>query len=111
MLLAALLHALANAWVLRRQASYSKALLLAGALAWLIGNLRCTAGADSALLLPWWFAFPVLTIVGERLEMTALLRRQPLAILPLSVIATSLLLGAALMPFAPRDAAEIFGAD
>ena len=110
MLLAALLHALANAWVMRRQASYSKALLLAGALAWLIGNLLFAAGADSALLLPWWFAFPVLTIVGERLEMTALLRHQPLAGRSLSVIAASLLLGAALMPFAPRGAALIFGA-
>ncbi len=109
LLLASLLHAVANAWVMWRQVSYSKALLLAGALAWLIGNLLFAAGADSALLLPWWFAFPVLTIVGERLEMTALLRHQPLAGRPLSVIAASLLLGAALMPFAPRNAALIFG--
>ena len=53
--------------------------LLAGAFAWLAGNLSFAAGAASHAVLPWWFAFLVMTIAAERLEMTRLRRRRPAA--------------------------------
>lgn len=46
-----------------------------GALAWLVGNLLWFAQQPFFLIVHWWIAFLVLTVVGERLElarMTAL---------------------------------------
>jgi hypothetical protein len=45
-----------------------------GAIAWLAGNGLWLAGYPMALVAPWWIAFPVLTIAGERLELSRLLR-------------------------------------
>lgn len=45
-----------------------------GAYALLIGNARWAGGATVALVVPWWIAFLVLTIVGERLELARMIR-------------------------------------
>ncbi len=45
-----------------------------GALSWLGGNLLWLAGQSLLRVVPWWMAFLVLTIVGERLELARLLR-------------------------------------
>jgi hypothetical protein len=50
----------------RRQASLGAATLAGGALAWLAGNLSVLMGLAAV---PWWIAFLVLTISGERLEL------------------------------------------
>lgn len=47
--------------------------LLFGALAWLAGNLLWLMGGSVPDLVGWWLAFPVLTIAGERLELSRLL--------------------------------------
>ena len=44
--------------------------------AWLVGNLLFAARRSPAAVVPWWFAFLVLTIAAERLEMTRLMRRR-----------------------------------
>ena len=44
-----------------------------GAGAWLVGNIFWLAGAAIPLMVHWWIAFLVLTIVGERLELNRLL--------------------------------------
>lgn len=46
---------------------------------WLAGNLAWLAGADAAAAAPCWFAFLVLTIAGERLELTRFLPTPPAA--------------------------------
>ena len=51
-------------------------LLLGGALAWLIGCVLFLRRPGDAASLPWWFAFLVMTIAAERLEMTRLMRRR-----------------------------------
>lgn len=81
--------------VLRQPASHT-VLLLVGALAWLIGNLALAGGGGGDLVLPWWFAFLVLTIAAERLEMTRLMRRHPVAQPSLQAILFVLVAGAAL---------------
>ncbi len=45
-----------------------------GAYALLIGNARWTGGASIVAAVPWWIAFLVLTIVGERLELARMIR-------------------------------------
>lgn len=56
----------------RRQAAYLATLAL-GALAWLGGNLVWALGGALFPAVPWWIAFLVLTIAGERLELTRFL--------------------------------------
>lgn len=45
-----------------------------GAIAWLVGNLLWLAGLPIYRIVLWWGAFLVLTIAGERLEMSRVIR-------------------------------------
>ena len=47
--------------------------LLFGALAWLAGNLLWLMGGSVPDLIGWWLAFLILTIAGERLELSRLM--------------------------------------
>lgn len=91
-----------NAVVVRRQGAAHTWLLLAGALAWLVGCLLFALELASAATLPWWFAFLILTIAAERLEMTRLMRRRPVALPSLLAILAALLGGAAWSAASPR---------
>ena len=84
-----------NVVVVRRQSAPHTALLLVGAAAWFIGNLLFALGLGITATMPWWFAFLVLTIAAERLEMTRLMRRHPAAHGSLYAVVLALLLGAA----------------
>jgi hypothetical protein len=83
-----------NVVVVRRQRAAHTVLLLVAAGAWLAGNLVHAAGRSPDGALAWWFAFLVLTIAAERLEMTRLMRRHPAARPSLHAICC-LLVGAA----------------
>jgi hypothetical protein len=112
----ALLAAAASAFVavnvllLRRQPAAHTAVLLAGACAGLAGNLLYAAGAGSAAVLPWWFAFLVLTIAAERLEMTRLMRRRPGAQGSLYVVLAALAAGAVMCLRWPAAGGVLYGA-
>ncbi|HKI99125.1 MAG TPA: hypothetical protein VKB51_11675 [bacterium] len=58
--------------VVARQPADFTATMGLGALAWLMGNALWLAGLPIADVVPWWMAFLVLTIAGERLELTRL---------------------------------------
>jgi hypothetical protein len=62
----------------RRPAAYLATLAL-GALAWLGGHLVWALGGSLLPAVPWWMAFLVLTIAGERLELTRFLSITPTA--------------------------------
>ncbi|MBS0446873.1 MAG: hypothetical protein JSR59_13100 [Proteobacteria bacterium] len=83
-----------NVAVVRRQNAAHTVLLLTGALAWLAGSALYALAAPAAAVVPWWFAFLVLTIAAERLEMTRLMRRRQGASHALYAIVVALLLGA-----------------
>jgi hypothetical protein len=68
-----------NLLVVHRQRAPHTLLLLASALCWLAGNLLFAMEWTTAAVLPWWFAFLVMTIAAERLEMTRMMRRRPAA--------------------------------
>lgn len=64
----------ATAIAYRRQPSLHTLTLLLGAGAWLVGNILWLAGMDIYHLVPWWAGFLILTIAGERLELSRLIR-------------------------------------
>ena len=63
----------ASIQILRRLVAPFTLILGAGAVCWLIGNLTWLAGAALTAAVPWWLTFLVLTIAGERLELTRFL--------------------------------------
>ncbi|HET9650672.1 MAG TPA: hypothetical protein VFP36_00705 [Usitatibacter sp.] len=86
--------AASGAIVQRQRADYTILLLVAAA-AWAFGNVLFAMHGTAAAVLPWWFAFLVLTIAAERLEMTRLVKRPPRAATLLHAAIVLLLLGAA----------------
>jgi hypothetical protein len=65
--------------VLRRQRALFTLTLALGAAALVLGNALWAAGLAVADALPWWLAFLVLTIAGERLELSRFLPPSPRA--------------------------------
>ena len=63
----------ASVQVMRRLVAPFTVILALGALCWLIGNAVWLASGALHLAVPWWLAFLVLTIAGERLELTRFL--------------------------------------
>ena len=108
--LAGLAFVLVNVRLLQRQRAPHTFLLLASACAWAVGNVLFAGGAESTAVLPWWFAFLVMTVAAERLEMTRLMRRRPAAQPALTAILSLLLLGAALSAAWPVAGGVLFGA-
>jgi len=45
-----------------------------GAILWFVGNLLWSAGYPLSRVVPWWIGFLVITIAGERLELSRLTR-------------------------------------
>jgi hypothetical protein len=99
-----------NILLFRRQRAGHTALLLAGAFAWLAGNVLYAGGAQGGAVLPWWFAFLVMTIAAERLEMTRLMRRRPGTLGWLVAILVLLACGAAVSSLAAAVGGVLFGA-
>lgn len=106
---AAAVFVAASVAVLARQVVLHAGVLLLGAIAWLVGNLLFALGAATALVLPWWFAFIVLTVAAERLEMARLMRHPPAVQFALVAILSTLLAGAALTGRWPVVAGALFG--
>ena len=77
-----------------------------GVVDWLRAVLRRPGDAAS---LPWWFAFLVMTIAAERLEMTRLMRRRPGANASLWLLLGLMALGAALTSFSVRIGGVLYG--
>lgn len=107
---AALVFIAVNIAVVVRQPAAHTGLLLVSAIAWLAGNLTQAAGQGGIAVVPWWFGFLVLTIAAERLEMTRLMRRHPMAQASLGAIVFALLAGAALSALPGPAGGIVFGA-
>ncbi|HYW58176.1 MAG TPA: hypothetical protein VE934_14570 [Polaromonas sp.] len=107
---AAAIFTAVNIVIVRRQRAAHTWLLLVAAGAWLAGNLLFATGQDSVATLPWWFAFLVMTIAAERLEMTRLMRRRPAAELSLQAVLGALIAGAAWSALAPVAGGLLYGA-
>ncbi len=60
--------------ILRRQFALYTLTMALGAVAWLAGNVIWATGGVVYQAVPWWAGFLVLSIVGERLEISRVLR-------------------------------------
>jgi hypothetical protein len=99
---------LACADIVRRQRALFTLTIGFGAACWSVGNALWAAGASPAQALPWWFAFLVLTIAGERLELSRFLMPSPVA--KGVFVAIIVVIGAGLAGSASRWGAHVFGA-
>lgn len=80
-----------------------------GAAAFAIGTALWASGAAVPGALPWWSAFLVLTIAGERLELSRVLAPPRSARLALAALVALLLLASLLAGYAPDPAARAGG--
>jgi hypothetical protein len=73
--------------IYRQRPSLDSAVMSAGAWLWMIGNVFWLLGWPIFKCVPWWVGFLVLTIAGERLELSRVLRlgRTAHALLALAV--------------------------
>lgn len=65
--------------IVRQQPALHTATLALGALCWLLGSVVWSVSGAIGPAVPWWMAFLVLTIAGERLELTRFLPSSPAA--------------------------------
>jgi hypothetical protein len=80
-----------------------------GAACWAAGGALWLAGAALASAVPWWIAFLVLTIAGERLELSRLLPRPPAAQRAFGWIVTAVMASLALSLAAPAAGQAALG--
>lgn len=100
---------LATLSVLRRQREHFVAVLALAAALWPVGTALWVGGAALHQVLPWWLGFLILTIAGERLELSRLMPPSAAALRGFALIVTLLLSALAAAPFVPQPAARAFG--
>lgn len=66
-------------YIVRRHAALHTVAMALGAACWLIGNLFWWSGQPVFRIVEWWIAFLVLTIAGERLELSRIMRAPPVS--------------------------------
>ncbi len=101
-LLAASLH------VLNRQRELFMAVIAAAAGCWTVGAWLWAAGWPVHELIGWWLAFLVLTIAGERLELSRFMQPSPAAQRIFVAIVVAMLAG--LMAWGTRWGVALYGA-
>jgi hypothetical protein len=84
--------------------------LAIAAFCWLVGNLAWLASGALVAAVPWWLAFLVLTIAGERLELTRFMPTPPAAQRQFFVIVGAILGGAALGLHLEEAGGQLFAA-
>jgi len=94
----------------RRQRELFTLTLALGALCWLLGNLLWLAGRPIYVAVPFWIAFLVLTIAGERLELSRVLPPSAVARRVFIVSLLMLLGGIAVSTFAWTAGTLLLGA-
>jgi hypothetical protein len=96
--------------ILRRQAALFTVIMALGAVSWSIGQVLWLAGEPIPRVVFWWAGFLVLTIAGERLELTRLLRLGPPSRAAFVLVVAVLLVGLAATPFALGAGVRLIGA-
>lgn len=109
MVLAAAVLTVASLDVVRRQLALYMWTLALGAAAWLLGNLVWTVTGSVPLALPWWMGFLVLTIAGERLELSRMRAPSKAAVRAFGLIVAVLLLAFAFASTAQAWAIRVMG--
>ena len=99
----------ASVWVWTRQKAGFTATMAGGAACWLVGNLLWLAGAPMPAAVLWWTLFLVLTIAGERLELSRFRPPTSWAGPAFAAVVGVLVLGAAVAVAAPDAGFRLAG--
>lgn len=97
------------AHLFRLQPSPHGAVLVTAAGLWLAGDLLWLAGAPLGRVVPWWAGFLVLTIAGERLELSRLRRPRAWTRALVAGAAAALLAGLVASLGLPQTGLRLFG--
>jgi hypothetical protein len=92
---AAVVFVVASAEVVRRQPAPFTLTLGVSALCWLAGNAQWAWGAPVYEIVAWWLAFLILTIAGERLELSRFMPPSPVAKRVFAAILVAIVVGLA----------------
>jgi len=95
--------------MVRRDPQIHTLTMALGALAWVIGNFLWMSGFPIFQIVYWWMSFLILTIGGERLELSRVLRPTPGQIRIFGLVATTLLMGAVISMFNLNWGARLSG--
>lgn len=95
--------------IIRLQPAPFTAIMMAGVLSWMIGNFLWLSGLPVYQFVPWWMGFLILTIVGERLELSRVLAPPGYAIIMLSCLAGILMVVMAVASFHLAIGERLFG--
>ena len=92
----------AASWVVHRmQPALHTLTILIAAACWVVGNALLAVSGAVAPALPWWIVFLVLTIAGERLELSRFLPPSPVARRVFAVLVGAMVAGALLAAVEP----------
>jgi hypothetical protein len=80
-----------------------------GAISWLVGNIFWLAGYPISAFVSWWAAFLVLTIVGERLELSRIIRPSSYSLWLFAAAVALLLVGLLVSGFSLVSGIRIVG--
>ena len=95
--------------MVRRDPHLDTVTMFAGVLAWVVGNVLWLAGLPIFQIVYLWMAFLVLTIAGERLELSRVLRPHPGQLRVFGMITAMLAAGAVLAVFHLNLGARLTG--
>lgn len=81
-------------FIIRQHTALFTIMMGMGALSWFIGNVLWLLGQPIYTLILWWMGFPLFTIIGERLELSRILRLSKLSYWLFSLACGIFLIGA-----------------
>jgi len=96
-------------YMVRREPKIYTVSMALGAACWLVGNLLWISGTPVFLVVWWWAAFLVLTIAGERLELSRVQRFEKRHYRLFGLAAAVFLCGVALATWLPAAGSRITG--
>ncbi|HRP73951.1 MAG TPA: hypothetical protein PK725_08080 [Rhodocyclaceae bacterium] len=100
----------ASVRIVQRQAALFTVMLAIAAACLMVGNLAWMASGSIHTAVPMWLSFIVLTIAGERLELTRFLPRRSMAAPAFVIVSASIVLGAAVSLWHESAGLRVFAA-
>jgi hypothetical protein len=95
--------------ILRHDVETFTITMMLGAIAWLVGNIMWLVGWPIPDLVSWWSGYPVLTICGERLELSRMRGPAQTGRRVFVPAAALFVAGLCLSPFAPESGLRVLG--
>jgi hypothetical protein len=89
-----------NGVIVHRQTTLFTLTMGMGAVSWFVGNILWLTGQSTYQFVLWWLAFPLFTIIGERLELSRLLRLTRTSHILFGIACSIFFMGALLSSFA-----------